>query len=37
LIGDSSTIEQLKPLLRDSNQSVASEAALAIRRLGANS
>lgn len=37
LIGDSSTIEQLKPLLRDSNQSVASEAALAIRRLGAGS
>lgn len=37
LIGDSSTIEQLKPLLRDSNQSVASEAALAIRRLGARS
>ena len=37
LIGDSSTIEQLKPLLRDSNPSVASEAALAIRRLGANS
>jgi len=35
LIGDSSTIEQLKPLLRDSNPSVASEAALAIRRLGA--
>ena len=37
LIGDSSTIEQLKPLLRDSNPSVASEAALAIRRLGARS
>jgi HEAT repeat protein len=37
LIGDSSTIEQLKPLLRDSNPSVASEAALAIRRLGASS
>ena len=37
LIGDSSTIEQLKPLLRDSNSSVASEAALAIRRLGAGS
>lgn len=37
LIGDSSTIEQLKPMLRDSNPSVASEAALAIRRLGARS
>lgn len=37
LIGDSSTIDQLKPLLRDSNPSVASEAALAIRRLGAGS
>ena len=37
LIGDSSTIEQLKPLLRDSNPRVASEAALAIRRLGAGS
>jgi len=37
LIGDSSTIEQLKPLLQDSNPSVASEAALAIRRLGASS
>ena len=37
LIGDSSTIEQLKPLLQDSNQNVASEAALAIRRLGARS
>jgi HEAT repeat protein len=37
LIGDSSTIEQLKPLLQDSSQSVASEAALAIRRLGARS
>jgi HEAT repeat protein len=37
LIGDSSTIEQLKPLLRDSNAAVASEAALAIRRLGAGS
>jgi len=37
LIGDSSTIEQLKPLLRDSNPSVVSEAALAIRRLGAGS
>ncbi len=37
LIGDSSTIEQLRPLLQDSNSSVASEAALAIRRLGARS
>ena len=37
LIGDSSTIEQLRPLLQDSSSSVASEAALAIRRLGASS
>jgi len=37
LIGDSTTIEQLKPMLRDSNAAVASEAALAIRRLGARS
>ncbi|HET6961489.1 MAG TPA: HEAT repeat domain-containing protein [Terriglobia bacterium] len=37
LIGDSSTIEQLKPLLQDSSPSVASEAAVAIRRLGASS
>jgi HEAT repeat protein len=37
LIGDSSTVDQLKPLLRDSNASVASEAAVAIRRLGAAS
>lgn len=37
LIGDSSTVEQLKPLLRDTNGAVASEAAVAIRRLGAAS
>jgi HEAT repeat protein len=37
MIGDSSTIEQLKPMLRDSNGAVVSEAALAIRRLGAAS
>jgi HEAT repeat protein len=37
LIGDSSTIDQLKPLLRDANGAVASEAAVAIRRLGAAS
>jgi HEAT repeat protein len=37
LIGDASTIEQLRPLLQDSSPSVASEAALAIRRLGAGS
>jgi HEAT repeat protein len=37
LIGNSSTIDQLKPLLRDANGAVASEAALAIRRLGAAS
>jgi len=34
-IGDSSTIESLKPLLQDTNSSVVSEAALAIRRLNA--
>lgn len=37
LIGDSSTIETLRPMLKDSNSSVASEAAVAIRRLGAGS
>ena len=36
-IGDTSTIESLKPLLKDSNTSVVSEAALAIRRLNARS
>jgi HEAT repeat protein len=36
-IGNSSTIESLKPLLKDSNSSVVSEAALAIRRLNARS
>ena len=34
-IGDSTTIESLKPLLQDTNSSVVSEAALAIRRLNA--
>ena len=36
-IGDSSTMESLKPLLNDTNSSVVSEAALAIRRLNARS
>ena len=36
-IGDASTIESLKPLLKDTNSSVVSEAALAIRRLNARS
>ncbi|MEW5975637.1 MAG: HEAT repeat domain-containing protein [Acidobacteriota bacterium] len=36
LIGDSSAIPHLKPLLQDSNKDVISEAALAIRRLGAS-
>jgi len=34
LIGDKSTIDKLKPLLKDPNSDVVSEAALAIRRLG---
>jgi HEAT repeat protein len=37
LIGDTSAIESLKPLLKDTNTSVVSEAALAIRRLNAGS
>jgi HEAT repeat protein len=37
MIGDSSTIEKLRPMLKDTNSSVASEAAVAIRRLGARS
>jgi HEAT repeat protein len=37
LIGDASTVDQLKPMLRDTNAAVASEAAVAIRRLGAAS
>jgi HEAT repeat protein len=37
VIGDSSTIEQLKPMLQDTNGAVVSEAAVAIRRLGAAS
>ena len=36
LIGDKSTIDRLKPLLQDPNDQVVSEAALAIRRLGAS-
>ena len=34
LIGDKSTIDKLKPLLKDPDSNVVSEAALAIRRLG---
>ncbi len=37
MIGDSSAIESLKPMLKDTSNSVASEAAVAIRRLGAGS
>ncbi|MFN8007834.1 MAG: HEAT repeat domain-containing protein [Terriglobia bacterium] len=36
LIGDSSAIDSLKPLLKDTNSSVVSEAAVAIRRLNAS-
>jgi HEAT repeat protein len=36
LIGDKSAIDKLRPLLQDSNNQVVSEAALAIRRLGAS-
>ncbi len=36
-IGDKSTIDKLKPLLSDQDSAVVSEAALAIRRLGAAS
>jgi HEAT repeat protein len=35
IIGDKTTAEKLKPLLKDSDSAVISEAALAIRRLGA--
>ena len=35
IVGDKTTAEKLKPLLKDSDSAVVSEAALAIRRLGA--
>jgi HEAT repeat protein len=35
IVGDKTTAEKLKPLLNDSDSAVVSEAALAIRRLGA--
>jgi len=37
IIGDKTTAEKLKPLLKDSDSAVVSEASLAIRRLGAAS
>jgi len=37
IIGDQTTVEKLRPLLKDSDSAVVSEAALAIRRLGAAS
>jgi len=36
IVGDKSAVEKLKPLLKDPDSSVVSEAALALRRLGSN-
>jgi HEAT repeat protein len=36
MVGDKSAVEKLKPLLKDPDSSVVSEAALALRRLGSN-
>jgi HEAT repeat protein len=37
MIGDKSALDSLKERLQDTNKDVVSEAALAIRRLGASS